>query len=517
MLAGCRTTAATQSDSVIDERAFNQTSLPGSGAARLASRDKSRPSHPGRGLSAHLAHVSSPGDAEDDDRQLQGSPTKSVSDDGAIRAVSHTTAPDEFPLEQSDSDDPFQGVETLPLDLLIEQVQARNPSLAAVQAAWGAAAQKYPQAVALDDPMFQSMYAPESFGSSSAVPSSYYLGIAQKIPWKGKRGLRGQQADWEASAASLDIGETTLRLAEASRVAFLDYYLNERLRELLESNTKAATEFRSIANAKYEANQVTQQDVLQADVELAQLEQLQVELDQERLVAIARINTLLHRRPDHPLPAPPQSLPHDVELPAAPVLRNSAIEQRPELQAMAARVQAQQTAVDLACKDFLPDFEFMGRYDRFWLDKEQQAQVGMNVNIPLNRSRRHAAVQEAMFQVQKLQSELDQASDNIQNDVQSAYVRVQASVRTVKLYDTKILPTASENLATARAGYTAGTIDFLRLIDAQREMLDLQEKHQMAIAELHRRWAELERAVGGPVATLSDASSIEVPNAVEAK
>lgn len=353
---------------------------------------------------------------------------------------------------------------------------------------------------------------PQSFTSSSNVQSSYYLGVAQKIPWAGKRGLRGQQADWEASAASFDVGETSLRLAEASRLAFLDYYLNERLRELLDSNMKAAGEFRNTANIKYEANQVTQQDVLQADVELAQLEQRKIELDQEREIAIARINTLLHRRPDHPLPPPPPALAQVADLPAASALRTFAVDQRPELQALAARIQAEQTAVELACKEFLPDFEFMGRYDKFWTDKEQRGQVGMNVNMPLNQSRRHAAMQERMFQVRKMQSEFDQATDNIRNDVQMAYARVQGGIQTVKVYDAKILPTANQNLTAARNGYTAGTVDFLRLIEAQRETIELQEKHQMAIAELHRRWAELERAVGGPVSVPSDANSIVVPS-----
>lgn len=428
-----------------------------------------------------------------------------------IFPVSHTAEYSAANLVDMDPDDPFGNLDSLSLDLLIAEVQARNPSLAAAQAAWGAAAQKHPQAVAFDDPLFQSMFAPESFSSSSNVQSSYYLGIAQKVPWKGKRGLRGQQADWEASAASLDIGEVSLRLAEASRIAFLDYYLNERLRELLDSNTSAAREFRSIANTKYEANQVTQQDVLQADVELAQLEQRKIELEQEREIVAARINTLLHRRPDHPLPPAPQTLIEAADLPSASVLLESAVERRPELQAMAARIQAEQTAVDLACKEFYPDFEFMGRYDRFWTDKEQRGQVGMNVNIPLNRSRRHAAVQERQFQVQKMQSELDQATDSIRNEVQAAWFRVQGATRTVKIYDAKILPTANENLSAAQAGYTAGTVDFLRLIEAQRETIELREKHQMAIVDLHRRRAELERAVGHSVSQPPDTNSIVVP------
>jgi len=101
-------------------------------------------------------------------------------------------------------------------------VQRRNPTLQAAFAAWSAAAERYPQAIAFDDPMFQSMYAPRSFASSSNVQSSYYVGIAQKVPWSGKRALRGQVAQWETVATSLDYQDAQLRIAESTRLAFFD-------------------------------------------------------------------------------------------------------------------------------------------------------------------------------------------------------------------------------------------------------------------------------------------------------
>ncbi len=397
------------------------------------------------------------------------------------------------------ANDPFAGRDELPLQELVTEVKARSPSLQAAMAAWSAAANKYPQAIALDDPMFQSMYAPATWNAASNVQGSYYFGVAQKIPWAGKRALRGNQANWEANAASFDVGEAQLRLTEMSRMAFFDYYLNGRERELNAANREALRDFRDSARAKYEANQVTQQDVLQADVELAQSEQRRIELAQERVVVRARINTLLHRRPDHWLPPPPKSLAVADELPPVEALRERAVERRPELHAMAARVQAEQSMAALACKEFYPDFEVMGRYDRFWTDREQQPQVGLNMNVPLNQSKRHAAVQEALWRVHKMQAEYEQAADNVRSDVQSAYARAQGSRRTVRLFETKILPAALDNLAAARAGYVAGTVDFLRLVEAQRQILDLREKHQMAIADYHRRAAELERAVGEDV------------------
>lgn len=88
----------------------------------------------------------------------------------------------------------------LVLGQLVNEVLARNRSLQAMVATWRAATQRYPQAIAFDDPMFNSMTAPASWRSSDVTPA-YYVGGSQKIPWMGKRNLRGQVAQFEANAS----------------------------------------------------------------------------------------------------------------------------------------------------------------------------------------------------------------------------------------------------------------------------------------------------------------------------
>ncbi len=109
------------------------------------------------------------------------------------------------------------------------------------------------------------------------------------------------------------------------------------------------TQFREIAWNKYQVNQTTQQDVLQADVELATLESRRTELTRDEQVAIARINTLLHRAADHPLPPPPDKAPLPDSLPTAEALQQAAAESRPDLFALQARIRAEQANVALAC------------------------------------------------------------------------------------------------------------------------------------------------------------------------
>jgi len=374
---------------------------------------------------------------------------------------------------------------------LIGEVQARNPSLQAMIAAWRAAAQRYPQMISLDDPMFSYMLGTEGLGPEGG----WMVMGSQKIPWFGKRQLRGRIAQAEADAACHDVADLRLRLSEAAANALYDYYLVRREKEINTANTGLMKEFRSIALARYEANQVSQQDILQADLELADLEARQAELAREESVAIARINTLLHRAADCALP-PPSSLDRPGNLPPVDELRETALHRRPDLAAEAARIQAEEAAVNLACKEFYPDLEIVGKYDAF-MPEEMRPQLGMNVNVPLWREKRAAAWREAVAKLQKERAAYADLADQTRYEVQSAYAELVEGERILHLYDDKILPVAKQYSQSARANYTAGKVDFLRLIDAQRQLYSQWEKYYQALANYHRRLAEMQRVVGG--------------------
>jgi cobalt-zinc-cadmium efflux system outer membrane protein len=73
------------------------------------------------------------------------------------------------------------------------------------------------------------------------------------------------------------------------------------------------------------------------------------------------------------------------------------------------------------------------------------------------------------------------------------------SGRIVRIYEEKILPTAQRSLDSAQANYTSGKLDFLRLLDAERQLYAQRDMYYQAIASYYRRLAELDRAVGEPV------------------
>ncbi len=394
------------------------------------------------------------------------------------------------------------------LEALIEQVLARNPSLAEMVAAWQAASARFPQVASLDDPMFGAAMAPGSIGSPN-VNFAYRLEISQKLPWCGKLDLRGANAQAEASAAGHEVEDMRLRLVESARSAFYEDYLVARALAVNAEALKLLKEFRDNAETRYRTGLAPQQDMLQADVEIGRQRERQVLLERMREVVMARINTLMHLPTNHPLPPPPEKLQLAEELPDTQELQAVALSHRPDLQALADRVAAEEAAVALTHKEFLPDVELLAAYDTFWQPPQQalQGQVGVRLNLPVRRCRRYAALEEAQARLAQRQAELARQRDQVNLQVQEATAQVRESERVVQLYAGTILEAADLNVKAAQAAYTTGKIPFLSLIEAERNLIGLRDRYYEAMADYFRRRAALERAIGGPLPPAGKASS----------
>jgi len=207
-----------------------------------------------------------------------------------------------------------------------------------------------------------------------------------------------------------------------------------------------------------------------------------------------------------PLPAPPGQLPTIRALAVAETLELTALNQRPDLAGLAAKIQAEQAALELAYKEYYLDVEVFGRYDTFWQPASTQGdsrgQVGVNLNIPLYQARRNAAVKEAQFKMSERRADYQQWVSDIRYEVAAALEQLNESRNLLTLYQKKFLPTAEQNVAALRANYDVAKATFLDLANWQRQLITLHEKQQEILTTYYRRLAELERVIGGPVPEL---------------
>jgi outer membrane protein TolC len=431
----------------------------------------------------------------------QSSSEESNPQDSIDKPVVRQVALNAASVERDTGASPFEGRDQLALDQLVEQVLARNPTLAQMTAAWQAASARYPQVTSLEDPMLGTMLAPASIGSNN-VEFGYRVEVSQKYPFPGKRELRGQNAMAEASAAGHDVDDMRLQLIERAKDGFYEYFLVQRALAVNEESLGLLKEFRRVAQERYESvKTAAEQDKFQADVEIGRQQQRGLTLERMRKVAVARLNTLMHVPPESPLPPPPEKINLPDGLAPVESLRSQALAQRPDLRALEDRVRAEQASLELARQEFYPDFEATGAYDTIMGNgptRDLAGQIGVRINLPVRKARRYGAVAEAEARVAQRRAELDKLTDLVNFQLQEAYEQVRESEKTVQLYEKTILPAARKNIDAARSAYESGKVPFLSLVEAQRSLVELQDRSNEAVADYFRRRATLERVIGEP-------------------
>ncbi len=392
----------------------------------------------------------------------------------------------------------------LSVDALVEQVVARNPLMTQMTAAWQAASARVPQVTSLDDPLLGTSLAPAALGSS---PAGFRIEAFQRLPFPGKLSLRGEVANAEASAASRDVEGVRQQLIEAARDAFYEYYFIARSSEVNEEVLASLRMSRSSAEALFTTGKAKQQDMLVLDVEIGRRKNRTILLERQKVVAIARINALLHQSPDSLLPQPPKTLKIEGELPDPRKLQEQALTQRLDLQAINDRILGTQAAVQLASKEYYPDFDLMAAYDNMWDDSKMRPQIGVRINLPMRLAKREGAIAEAHARLMGLQAQLSRQQDQAAFEVQQAYEQWRESHRSVQLFEAELLPAAKLSVKAAQAGYVPGDVPLLVLLETQRNLTDLQEQYYQATTEFFRRRTVLQRTLTGP----SNASPLPTP------
>lgn len=448
----------------------------------------------------HLLDV--PAAAKTDKKKGTFQPGSTSSPQAVIQTVEAVESKKE--QEQTTKAPAISELKELSVETLVEQVVARNPSITQMTAAWQAASARVPQVTSLDDPLLGTTLAPAALGSS---PAGYRIEAFQRVPFPGKLALRGEVASAEASAASRDVEGVRQQLIEAARDAFYEYYFIARSTEVNEEVLASLRMSRSSAETLFTTGKAKQQDMLVLDVEIGRRKNRTILLERQKAVAIARINALLHQSPETSLPPPPKSLKIEGELPDPRKLQEQALTQRLDLQAINDRILGAQAAVQLASKEYYPDFDLMAAYDNMWDDSKMRPQVGVRINLPMRLAKREGAVAEAHARLMELNAQLSRQQDQAAFEVQQAYEQWRESYRSVHLFETELLPAAKLSVKAAQAGYVPGDVPLLVLLEAQRNLTDLQEQYYQANTEFFRRRTVLQRTLTGP----SNATPLPTP------
>jgi outer membrane protein TolC len=384
--------------------------------------------------------------------------------------------------------------QSLTVDALVAAVLSESPRLAAVDALAEAAAYRVEIAGAFDDPTLSLATAPRSSDSN--------IDVSQRLPWPGTLRARASAAESELLATRGRVDVERLMLTLAAKSAYAEWYFIERAIDVHAETEVLLDQIIATAETRYAAGSASRQDVLQAEVERADLEAHGLGLMRRRTATLAHINALMSRPPDAALP-PAGPIPVGQPLLDAPALERRALDGHPELGQLDAEIAGAENRAELAELAFRPDFQVRAGYNALWDESDKRPVIGVSINLPLARSKRRAELSRAEAETRRAQSLFADRRAVLLGELTRARAEVEEAAAMVDLHERELLPLAAEYLAAALADYESGSGAFLNVISAEDRLLSIRLAGERARADYLRSLADLERWAGGPVGASS--------------
>src|SRR2546429_527489 len=296
---------------------------------------------------------------------------------------------------------------------LIQEAEQKNPQIGGSFHAWQASRNVPKQVSALPETQLSvqqfSVGSPRPFAGYSNSDFAYIgFGASQDIPYPGKRQLRARVAEHEADSMEAQT-DSVRRTAVGSlkMVYFRLAYIQQTL-GVLQRSDALLSQVQEAAEARYRVGQGNQQDVLKAQLQHTKILQEIAHHHQEEGLLEAQIKQVLGR-PQESADIVSETVTVRTLPYSAAELLQKAREQNPDVRSKQASIRQQETQVELAHKNFRPDFNVSYTY-------EHTAEVGteilmatFGIRLP-NRGRQKAELEEAQENRQRARQELDAES-----------------------------------------------------------------------------------------------------------
>ena len=388
-----------------------------------------------------------------------------------------------------------------PLYELLKEAEQNNPQIQAARQGLQAAREVPAQVAALPDPMFEveqvNVGSPRPFAGYTNSDFAYIgLGASQDIPYPGKLRLRGEIAKREAAIAGNRMDSVSLGVIAEIKTAYYQLaYLSQTL-AILENDRQLLKQVEQAADARYRSGMGNQQDILQAQFQQTKLlrdismHHLEVGKLQARLKQLVNRSQTSPDIDPVPLKESPLQKPFEEILAAAEA-------QNPDLAATQHNIERQTLQVDVARKDFKPDFNVQAMWQR--TDPTQfraYYQITFGAKIPLHRAKQRAELAQAQAELSRARSDRAAQSQQLAADLRQQYVIAQQSAELLKINSEGLIPEARTGFQAGLAAYQNNRQDFQALLTAYLDILRIEQENLQTLADHETAIARIEQMTG---------------------
>ncbi len=390
------------------------------------------------------------------------------------------------------------------LKTLVQEALERNPDLASARFSADAAGRRILPAGSLPDPMLSLAYANfpvDDFSPDKEPMTSRNIGFTQALPFPGKLPLKEEIARLNAIQAADRV--ESMKNVVRFRVK-RDFFLlleNREVTRLAGKNKALLGELLAVANSRYSVGKAPQQDLFKAQVEISRLENMLIALRKKQVELLADLNTL-RDRPVGMAVDLPQSYTVPEVLYSEEELLEIAKASNPDLKQKEDAVQQKETALKLAKKQILPDFQIGATY-RFREDAPNgterpdffTAQVMFSVPIWHGR-KQDKEVEATVRDLSSEKSSYQDAWNAIRSRIRDITADITALKASLSLFDTGLLPQARESVNSSLSAYQVGEVEFASVLLGQISLYQQEIEREKTAQALGIREAQLELVVG---------------------
>ena len=390
------------------------------------------------------------------------------------------------------------------LQELVAEAARNNPEIRAASNERLAARHRVLPAGALDDPMVEAgvINAPlPDLRLNREEMTMKMLGLSQRFPFPGKRALRRDVAAKNAESVEYAYQETVNRVARDVRVAYYELAAIAESARSVEKNRQVLEQFLKISESRYAVGQANQADVIKAQTQLSRMADELIKLGRERRVMEAEMILALGRESDASGPVPTALRLREVPL-QLEALREAALTQRPQLLGLKSLIDRSAATLDLARKDYYPDFDVKfayGQRDRApdGMRRDQMVSLTVAINLPIWRqTKRDPQVAEAIAMQHQAMDMYQAQRNEVSSKVRQHVANAEQSLKSARLYETGILPLARLAVDSSLAAYRVNRVDFLTLLDNQMAVLNYEVSYASALSSYHKALAEIDLLTG---------------------
>ena len=335
-------------------------------------------------------------------------------------------------------------------------------------------------------------YFKEGINGNSFSEKRYGISQSMQFPLTGYYQNRRAKSDVQRVEKLYEA--ELIRLRAEVKKAYTELAFSIKKIGLIERRMGLARELREIAQARLEAGESTELDLIQADIQYTQAQNDFREAEQmknEARYALFRVIGLDSEQQKYGVSFPDTLSYFDADISQKNVLQG--LEEIPEIQSFQKNVESANRGVKVAKSNYLPDLRADYYRQDFGSGFEFDGfEIGVSVPLwfGLNQSNR---VKQAKAVQRQAEWTVSEATLKVKERAENAWHRYETSRNTIISYREVIQSRATNLLELTREGYRLGELELLRVLEAQRTFLSAEEKYYQSLRNYYLQLIELER------------------------